>query len=77
MTDQQLLTMVDDYIHQLNMTPRPTITAANRRSTEEYPLKQLIAYLYRSHDLQWSAILTRLVYPAQVRQRRQTPAADE
>ncbi|WP_127849797.1 hypothetical protein [Lacticaseibacillus hulanensis] len=68
LTNEQLLAMVDDYIHQLHMEARPTISAANRLSTAQVPLKQLVAYLYRSHDLQWSTILTQLGYPAQIRQ---------
>ncbi|WP_054677267.1 hypothetical protein [Lacticaseibacillus sharpeae] len=72
MTQHELLTVVDSYIKELDMAAKPSMTAANRRSTDEIPLKQLIAYMYRKHNMQWSTILLTLGYPAQVRTRRLT-----
>ncbi len=69
MTNNELLATVDRYIHELDMAEKPTMTAVNRRSTDEIPLKQLVAFLYRSRGLQWSEILIKLGYPAQVRTR--------
>lgn len=67
LNEDELIQLVDEYIHALDMTTRPSISVANRRSNDEVPLKQLVSYLYRTHALQWSDILTRLGYPAQKR----------